>query len=180
MTYKMAAFAISCAFSLSVFHFFQVYLPAVSCLISSLLFATISALQHCHMNLGVCLCVCVCEVGVATPPPAHRFISVLAVLLPFLFIFVITINYIFLRVFPSCESVCVCVCSFAKLFYVAVACLWLFDIIWIKKINPGHGWTAILIFSLHPSSGKQTLIFILFLFSPVVLRANQSFNLWNG
>lgn len=128
MTYKMAAFAISCAFSSSVFQFFQVYLPAVSCLISSLLFATISALQHCHMNLGVCLCVCVCEVGVATPPPAHRLISVLAVLLPFLFIFVITINYIFLRVFPSCECVCVCahllscfmwlspVCGFLTLF----------------------------------------------------------------
>lgn len=77
--------------------------------------------------------------------------------LPFLFIFVITINYIFLRLSfcpTHCQWVCVvCVCSFAKLFYVAVACLWLFDIIWIKKINPGPGPTAILIFySTHPEA----------------------------
>jgi len=56
MAHKMAAVAISGAFSLSEFGF-SVYLPVVSCLISSLLFATIS----------VWLCVCVCEVGVVLP-----------------------------------------------------------------------------------------------------------------
>jgi len=49
MAHKMAAVAISGAFSLSEFGF-SVYLPVVSCLISSLLFATIS----------VWLCMCVC------------------------------------------------------------------------------------------------------------------------
>jgi len=137
---------------------------------------SIAALPHESGCVFMCICVRGGR-GHASSSPQIHFGACCA--LAFLIYFRNNNKLHFSSGFPLMR-VCVCVCSFAKLFYVAVACLWLFDIIWIKKINPGHGWTAILIFSLHPSSGKQTLIFILFLFSPVVLRANQSFNLWNG
>lgn len=136
MAYKMAAVAISPQlFSLLLF-LLLVYLPVSSCLISTLLFSHIYV-QHFSGRLG----------RLARPLFCSRC----------LFIFVITINNIFLRflLLDCCRTafcVYVCVHSFAELFYAPVACLWLFDIIWIKNINLAHDslqvhWTF-LIFSL--------------------------------
>lgn len=138
MAYKMAAVAISPQLLSLLLLLLLVYLPVSSCLISTLLFSHIYV-QHFSGRLG----------RLARSLFCSRC----------LFIFVITINNIFLRFLlldccPTAFSLCVWVCvhSFAELFYAPVACLWLFDIIWIKNINLTHHslqvhWTF-LIFSL--------------------------------